>query len=97
MTFVHRFGSALNANLHFRPIVDGVFSRVLSVVEGAETEGARFREATALTDEIERKTPAALPVASEWPLFWRAEEAPPGPVLRPHNLCQRALGVGSDR
>jgi hypothetical protein len=36
VTFVHRFGSALNANLHFHcAIIDGVFS--------AQDEGVRFR------------------------------------------------------
>jgi hypothetical protein len=38
VTFVHRFGSALNANLHFHCcVIDGVFS--------AEEEGLRFHPA----------------------------------------------------
>ncbi len=44
VTFVHRFGSALNANLHFHcAIIDGVFS--------AHGEGAQFHEALALGQE----------------------------------------------
>jgi hypothetical protein len=44
VTFVHRFGSALNANLHFHcAIIDGVFS--------AQREGVGFYEATALGQE----------------------------------------------
>jgi hypothetical protein len=44
VSFVHRFGSALNANLHFHCcIIEGVFS--------PEAEDVRFHEATALTDE----------------------------------------------
>jgi hypothetical protein len=44
VTFVHRFGSALNANLHFHcAIIDGVFS--------AQDEGVWFHEARWVSDE----------------------------------------------
>jgi hypothetical protein len=51
LTFVHRFGSTLNANLHFHcAIIDGVFSPAVSVAEGASPLAVRFHEATVLTD-----------------------------------------------
>ncbi len=52
VTFVHRFGSALNANLHFHCcIIDGVFS--------VENEQVRFDEAV-LTDEAMVKVQAQV-------------------------------------
>jgi hypothetical protein len=58
VTFVHRFGSALNANLHFHcAIIDGVFS--------AAGEGVRFHEAMVLTEEdiadVQRAVRARVP------------------------------------
>ena len=52
VTFVHRFGSALNANLHFHCcIIDGVFS--------VENEQVQFDEA-GLTDEAVVKVQAQV-------------------------------------
>ncbi len=52
MTFVHRFGSALNANLHFHCcVINGVFS--------ATEEGLRFHPAgltEAAIAQVQRKT-----------------------------------------